>query len=376
VRKGPELPSEDTHKPVQIRVLSKNPMAANVSILHTRPEWAQSRDYLWETYLLPRDRLLVLDACGRIDLLDQQKLEYVRVAGVLPTSTALFGSIWSARPDGIAAYDVKPFSILRGDASEERVYGGCAVASLSRDGFAMRLDVYDANGRKIGGDETRVPQYVRNSRGNMMEQSITTAVAVYDGLPGARNLTVAKFILENLHPPALLLLSYLTASYPDATADYRSLFLLPDSFVAMIARDPEGGPIGRLFLAVLYALPAVVFVLFLAWRVDRDCVRTGLSKDARTIWRIATIVFGLPAYLTYRLTRPKVTLVTCLNCGQFRRPDLEKCHRCGSPWVVPELIPPAWRVLSEGSPAALGWEARQTQPGAAVLQDEAASGTE
>jgi uncharacterized OB-fold protein len=38
-------------------------------------------------------------------------------------------------------------------------------------------------------------------------------------------------------------------------------------------------------------------------------------------------------------------LVTCANCGRMRRPDMEKCHRCGSKWYVPELIPPTWRVL-------------------------------
>jgi hypothetical protein len=24
---------------------------------------------------------------------------------------------------------------------------------------------------------------------------------------------------------------------------------------------------------------------------------------------------------------------------------MAKCHRCGSKWLVPELTPPAWRVL-------------------------------
>ena len=374
VRKGPELPSEDTRKPIQIRALSKNPMAANVTIPPTRQEGNRRGSSIpWETYLLSMDRVLVLDVSGRIDLLDQQKLEYVGMAGVLPTPTTFLGYARPARPDDVAAYEVKPFTIWRGGANGERLYGGCAVASLSRDGFAMRLDVYDANGRRVAGNETSVPQYARNRNGNMGVQSIPSAAAAYDGLPGARNLTAAQFTLENLHPPVLLLLSYLTASHLEATTGYRSLFLLPGSFVAVIARDHDGRPVERLFLAVLCAFPAILFVLFLAWRVDRDCVRTGLSKDARTVWRVATIVFGLPVYITYRLTRPGVTLVTCQNCGQNRRPELEKCHRCGSPWVVPELIPPAWRVLDEGSPAALGWEGRKTQPGAAVLQDEAAS---
>jgi uncharacterized OB-fold protein len=60
---------------------------------------------------------------------------------------------------------------------------------------------------------------------------------------------------------------------------------------------------------------------------------------------IGIIAFGLSGYITYRLTRPRETLVTCANCGKLRRPDMNKCHRCGSKWHVPELTPPTWRVL-------------------------------
>jgi hypothetical protein len=81
--------------------------------------------------------------------------------------------------------------------------------------------------------------------------------------------------------------------------------------------------------------------------VTRDGARLGLPTNTRAAWVAGTVLFGLPAYITYCLTRPRLTLVTCANCGVGRRPDGEKCHRCGSPWVVPELVPPAWRVLGE-----------------------------
>ena len=83
---------------------------------------------------------------------------------------------------------------------------------------------------------------------------------------------------------------------------------------------------------------------------------------------LGTFALGLPGYLTYRLTRPKITLVTCRNCGLGRRPDREKCHHCGSLWHVPELIPPAWRVVEEGN-----WGVEESQPGPAVPQAEDAS---
>jgi hypothetical protein len=131
-----------------------------------------------------------------------------------------------------------------------------------------------------------------------------------------------------------------------------------------------GLPVEKFFASMVFAIPALLLVILLALWMDRDGGRLGLSKNERTAWIVGTIVVGLPAYITYRLTRPKDTFVTCANCGVGRRPDGEKCHRCGSPWVVPELVPPAWRVLDEGSPAALGWETERTPPGAAGLQDK------
>jgi len=85
--------------------------------------------------------------------------------------------------------------------------------------------------------------------------------------------------------------------------------------------------------------------IWLATRVSKDAVVVGLSENARAYWIIGTLAFGLTAYITYRLTRPKITLVTCPNCGKMRRPDMAKCHRCKSDWLVPELRPPVWRVL-------------------------------
>jgi hypothetical protein len=87
--------------------------------------------------------------------------------------------------------------------------------------------------------------------------------------------------------------------------------------------------------------------LLLAWAANRNAVLVGLSQRARFWWILATIAFGLSAYITYRLTRPKITLVTCVNCGKLRRPDMENCHRCGARWLVPELAPPLWRVINE-----------------------------
>jgi hypothetical protein len=69
-----------------------------------------------------------------------------------------------------------------------------------------------------------------------------------------------------------------------------------------------------------------------------------MSNNAKLGWMIATILFALPAYITYRLTKPDLMFVTCGNCGRLRRCDTQLCHHCKSKWLVPELIAPAWRI--------------------------------
>ena len=348
VRKGPELPPDDAHQPVQIRALWGNPVSLTLLDRLTPGEKQGNNSILVGALYSTEGRLLVLDASGRIDLLDSQTLEFAGVAGRLASPTPLFGLPRSTRPEDVLSYAAFPIGISRGNAGQGRTYGGCAVATVSRGATGLRLDVYDANGRSVGSDEMGFRPYAETTDGKITRgQSIPSTKAVYSHLPGAEVLTIAQWMFENLHPPVLLLASYLAGPHLAATTGYRSLFLLPDSFVAMSARDASAGRIGRASRAFLLALPAFLLSLLLAWRVTHDGARLGLSKNARAAWVAGTVAFGLPAYITYRLTRPKVALVTCANCGLGRRPDREKCHRCGNPWVVPELVPPAWRVLGE-----------------------------
>jgi hypothetical protein len=345
VRKGPELPANSGHEPLQIRMVVRG------LALISRPQVSRSKNRPHKGLLAPNyfaNRVLVLDASGRIDLLDPETLTIVGIAGRLESPTPLFGTPRQARPEDVIAYEACPFSLPTSDQGPNRSYGGCAVATMLRDGTALRLDVYDANGRHIDRNDTRAAKYETvDKRGIRNQDSLSSAEAAYSYLPGAELLTLAKFTLENLHPPVLLLFSFLAASHLDARSGYRSVFLLPDSFVAMGARDVDAGVIARPAGAFMLACPACLLALLLAWLVGRDGRRLGLPKNARTAWIVGTVLFGIPAYLTYRLTRPKIALVTCANCGLGRRPDADKCQRCGSPWVVPELVAPAWRVLGE-----------------------------
>jgi hypothetical protein len=152
--------------------------------------------------------------------------------------------------------------------------------------------------------------------------------------------------MENLHPPILSLGSYYTAYSFEAASGHKALFLLPNSFIAKWGRVQSGNFVERLLFALWMIMPSIIFSIWLATRVNKDAVVVGLSDNVRFYWILGTVAFGLVAYITYRLTKPKITLVTCENCGLMRRPDMDKCHRCKSGWLVPELTPPAWRVLN------------------------------
>lgn len=352
VRKGPELPSDDARQPVQIRTLWRDPVSLKLLARHAPWEGQGNNSILVGALYSTEGRLLVLDASGRIDLLDSQTLQFAGVAGRLASPASLFGFPRPTRPQDVISYAAFPIGISRGNAGRGRTYAGCAVATVSREAMGLRLDVYDANGHSLGGDDMAFRPYVETANDKITRgRAIPSTKAAYADLPGAQVLTLAKFTLENLHPPVLLLASYLAGPNLVATAGYRSPFLLPDSFVAMSGRDAHAGCFGRASFAFSLALPAFLLSLVLTGRVTRDGARLGLSKNVRAAWVAGTVLFGLPAYITYRLTRPRIALVTCANCGLGRRPDLEKCQRCGSPWAVPELVPPAWRVLDEQEPA-------------------------
>jgi hypothetical protein len=340
VKKGPELPQDVLRHPVQIGVIQKGSTYIDIPALDKVLDGSRSPKSVFWSSNLRGDRVLVLDASGRLDWLDPQTLEIRGPAGYLPMPVTLFGSGRSrARPEEVAGYEACAISSYYGK--------GMAVATLSREGLALELDYFDTIGVQAVGGGTAVPGYGEPAPGKTGPARIPSAKAAYLFLPGAQVLTLAQFTLENLHPPAFLLASYLAGPHLDATAGYRSLFLLPDSFVAMSARDTHAGVVRRVSRAFSLASLAFLLSLLLVWRMTCDGARLGMSRNARVAWAAGIVVFGLPAYVAYRLTRPRVTLVTCANCGVGRRPDLEKCQRCGSPWVAPELVPPTWRVLGE-----------------------------
>jgi hypothetical protein len=355
--KGPELDTDDSHEPVQIGQLDKNQLL--LELAWSSPEFKLSKVYPDSTASWsPRNHpltavpssetgqfLLILDKTGRIDLLDKETLKFAAAAGRLPETAALFGSEGPSTPKNTLSYAAKTIylgatrtleSVRDQQFSDEEPlrYAGLIAASLSRDGTALALTVFDEKGQING------RTYRASSR---RSNTVTTA---YFSSPWAPALSIVKYIAESLHPPVLSIASCLTASSFEAGAGHRALLLLPNSFIAMKARDGRSRMPFRAMFALLLMTPATLLALWLAARILRDASTLGLSKNVRRFWVIAALTFGLTGYITYRLTRPKVSLVTCVNCGKPRRTDTGICHRCGSKWDVPELTPPAWRVLN------------------------------
>jgi hypothetical protein len=345
--KGPQLSEDDSCRPVDIGMPSKNPSVLDMYWLPPNIKTSQNHQsgvpYSGAAQVLIRERhkdyepdryVLVLDESGRIDLLDRETLEFAGTAGRLPAPETFFPADKRVTPDDLLAYRVLPIAL-----KEDHKYSGLLATAVSREGTALALAVFDEKGACIGSEITRA----KNSRGGRGEPS---SRAVFFGTPWSPVLTIGKFLLENLHPPILSLASYFTAGSIEAASGHRAMFLLPNSFIAMKGRDARGNIAARFLSALLLILPSIVLAILLAGRVDKDAAVVGLPQQTRRFWTLGTIAFGLAGYITYKITRPKVTLVTCANCGKPRRTDMDKCHRCGSKWDVPELTPPVWRVLN------------------------------
>jgi len=320
IRKGPRLPGLSVH-PTEPD-LSSNLLSVRFNLPSGFELRLPSIDYNPSTYYLP-----IVSKSGRIDLLDPSTLELHGPAGYLPRPKTLFG--WGSPKPGdlgdwaVELITVAPYNESRIAGRTKTEYLGLIAASLSRQGTWASVAVFDKDGRLVNSAYSK---------------------AGFLDAPWGPALAGAKFLFESLHPPLLTLASYFTAYSFEARSTHRALFLMPNSFVAMV-RDYQGNIFYALLIVALLMAPGLLFAGVLAWRVERDAARLGLLPKARRLWLLGTLAFGLVAYITYRLTRPKVALVTCANCGHPRRPDMEKCHRCGSDWHVPELTPPDWRVL-------------------------------
>ncbi|MHC4116563.1 MAG: hypothetical protein ACYSWO_03540 [Planctomycetota bacterium] len=368
VTRGPQVSDRDYHQPVQIGWLDKNTFMLHLnwqvpkkaltftvtSIPPGRGVSRKIRDVMLSAQHYPASpHLLVLDKCGRIDLLDKKTLEFVATAGRLPKTKSVFGTEQVATPQSSLSYGARPLYLGQPlwpsdpEANDQPTpdpnslqYAGMFAASLSRDGTGIALTVFDKEGKV-----NQLSYHKGTHYGGRYFTARNSGDDVYFGTAWAPACSIGKYVAESLHPPVLSIASCFTASAFEAGAGHRALFLPPNSFVAMNARDNRGGIWVKIVIGLLLLTPSILLAAWLACRVTSDAATVGLPRNLRHLWTLLTLAFGLAGYITYRLMRPTITLVTCPNCGKGRRPDMETCHQCNSKWQVPELVPPTWRVL-------------------------------
>lgn len=376
--KGPQLAKDDPHRPIQtgFRLTPRIPVINLVNWQGPQKRVPDESDpnrpgkleeithrvcKPWFA-MAPARHLLVLDACGRIDLLDVETLTFAGTAGYLPTPKLLYPSEGRVRPKDLLDFSAEQL-VMATDAfwearrdpaarkalpPEDRYseYLGMAVVATSREGTSQTLAVFDPNGTLVTTDETEYHKVLGTQYRGPRQEYIPSATAALFETPWAPVYTITKYLVENLHPPILSAASFVTASTFEAGSGYRSVFFMPNSFIAMQGRHTTQDFFSRIVIGFLFMAPSFILSLLLARAVGKSAQRFGFSDRTRQLWMIATVTLGLPAYITYRLTRPQIALVTCQACGQGRRPDQQTCHRCNSPWNRPDLTAPTWRVLA------------------------------
>jgi hypothetical protein len=358
VIKGLQLEESDSREPVRIGTICVSGFY-NTGGMWSSPRVRNAANSAWvdKELFLPGDfqsekgricttedrtctYIPVLDKTGRISIYNAKE-QTLTLAGYLPKPESLFATDVHneiARPKDVLAYKVLPvYATLRVPDDPNNLpdkvdvkYLGVNVTCISREGTVLTAAVFDPNGALVYCCDTKY--------GNE-----STAGAIYSDSPGAPLATTILFLLENLQPPVFEVASYLSGDIIDASAGHRAIFVLPNSFVGMLGRYKGIHFDREVFLPILMG-PSLILSLWLAVKVRKDAKLIGLSSTAGKWWIIGVIIFGLPAYITYRMNRHREVLVTCQNCGMMRRPDMEKCHRCGSKWEMPELTPPSWRI--------------------------------
>ncbi len=253
---------------------------------------------------------LVLLDTGRIAVLDNNTLKwtYAKAAGLTK------GRSQPVEPEKLSGYDIMP--IFR-----DQNYFGYAVANLSKSCDLLTINVFDKDGIRVKQD----------------------SVARTSHYYGESSIFATRFILSNLRPALLELLSYVVHKDRNANEGLLDILLPTTTIAAEIANSPLEGGYG-FFVTFVWSLPGIILSLILAVLVQRNATKIGLTKSDRRYWVLATALLGLIGYIAYRINRPKTKFVTCKQCGDLRNPEDSHCHHCNTSWDLSHLNTPLWRI--------------------------------
>jgi hypothetical protein len=257
-----------------------------------------------------KDIALILNQNGRLDWFNLDKMDFTGQAGYVPNFSDAY------------AYRIRP--VLWADSGK-----GLVVVSFSMKALVSATQVvFDPKGQVVQTDE----------RVDFMSR-----MSVFH---------VTRFFLENLYSPVMLFAAAANAMFEKSSNSRMYLYLPMNSTLTMCAELEISNYFDYMVKLVLIVVPAMLLSLLLALRVKKDAIRFGLTKSACGAWCWLTVAFGVPAYITWRIVRPKEVMVTCQNCGKLRRVEFERCQHCKSLWLVPEITPPNWQVKTSAEPKA------------------------
>ncbi len=253
---------------------------------------------------------LVLTSAGEIYEMDVQTVQLKNVIDRLPK----FGS--GSTIDDLLAYKILPVKI-------NSRFAGIVVAAASRD-----TETFHLRATPLGKE---------------------TNVATNDAIYPKNRFLLSPFLMmraaEGLHPLSLSVLSRWLAPKVEALAGPRALFLLPNRWAVQAYLDPHYDGLAKQIGFFLGVAPQLILGLLIGSWLRRETRNRGLKPSICDAWCLAGIIIGVPAYITYDLTRSRAALITCKNCGQARRSDEEHCHHCQSSWENSATQVPTWRVL-------------------------------
>ena len=253
---------------------------------------------------------LVLTSAGEIYKIDPQTAQLETAIDRLPK----LGS--GDTINELLAYTVLPVSI-------DHDFAGIVVAAASRDTKRFHLRA-TAQGKE-------------------------TIVATNRTFHPENRLLLSPFLMmraaEGLHPLGLSVLSRWLAPRVEALAGYRALFIVPNSGAIQAYLDPHNDALAKQIGFFLGVVPQLILGLLIGSWLRRETRNRGLKPSVCKGWLLAGIILGVPAYITYQLTRLRLPLITCNNCGQGRRADQDHCHHCKSSWENTGDQVPTWRVL-------------------------------
>ena len=330
IETGPPLPPEINAIPLQIKNITRRNFA---QISWGLPQYTKIIPFQnYENIELDKDivtaisrqfpqkdpnALPVLTDDGAIYKLDIKTLEITDFMGRLAHSDSQYYLADPIRPDQLLDWQVTPLFF-------KNEYRGLATAAFDRSADKMTLAVFDSQGRYLLADVDRIHRLLNNLGFGPLSK-------------------LGKYLVETLHPPLMTVASYFTSNAFDVDDSFHTLFFIPNSYAAIGLNEP--GILSNFILFIVLLVPALIVAVCFASLIARDASSRGLPKPIVRYWIVAAFAFGFTAYLTYRFTRPDITLINCPNCGKNRRPDQSYCHRCDAPWSLPQLSAPTWRVI-------------------------------